>query len=392
MMLSVDDQPGLDLISMINPKKRAPCSDLVVNFLSAMSKSILARRESKQYPDLVTFAFFCRRSSIKKIRSSCLDLQVRLGWGVALHVAPANVPINAAFTFVFGLLSGNSNIVRLPSKTWPQTDLFLEIYNEVSRRDEFSEIGETNRFIRTAHDSVELIELVSSVDALVVWGGDTTVAHFRSMQKQPRCAELYFPNRTSSLVIDAKYICALNESDLKDLTNDFYNDTYLVDQNACSSPLKIGWVGDEPDISRAKKSFFYELKLLLLRKSYALDPVARIDRYIDVMYDAETVRSSVLLEQIDTDVWLQEGKSATNGRFGRYHSYNAAAFADFIPELSKDQTLSHCGFSSDELREALIDAGSCVDRVVPMGQALNIGVIWDGVNLLSRLSRIISVI
>jgi hypothetical protein len=238
---------------------------------------------------------------------------------------------------------------------------------------------------------VDLLELVSSVDALVVWGGDTTVAHFRLMQKKPRCAELYFPNRTSSLVIDAKYICGLHEAGLKDLVGNFYNDTYLVDQNACSSPLKIGWVGDDSNISVAKDSFFRELKILLSNKSYVLDPVARIDRYIDVMYDAESTCTSMALEQLDTDVWLQEEKGLTNGRFGRYHSYKVATFSDFIPQLSDDQTLTHCGFSSNELRDELIDSGSCVDRVVPIGQALNIGVIWDGVNLLGRLSRIMSV-
>jgi len=390
-MLSVGDRSDFAVISKVSPTRRAPCSDLVVSFLSTLSKSILSCREAKQYPDLVTFAFFCRRSSIKRIKSSCVDANVRLGWGVALHVAPANVPINAAFTLVFGLLSGNNNIVRLPSKTWPQIDLFLAIYSEVCGQNDFAEIGEANRFIRTAHDSVELLELVSSVDALVVWGGDATVAHFRSMQKKPRCVELYFPNRTSSLVIDAKYICALNEAAVKDVVNNFYNDTYLVDHNACSSPLKIGWVGDDSSISIAKDSFFRELKILLSNELYALDPVARIDRYIDVMYDVESSCSSLVIEQIDTDVWLQGQKCLTNGRFGRFHSYNVLAFADFISNLGDDQTLSHCGFSSDELRRELIDAGSCVDRVVPVGQALNIGVIWDGVNLLNRLSRIISV-
>jgi hypothetical protein len=391
VMLSEDNGSDFGIGSNVSPKRRSPCSDLVVSFLSVLSKSILSHRESKQFPDLVTFAFFCRTSSIRRIKSTYVDSQVRLGLGVALHIAPANVPINLAFTFVFGLLSGNSNVVRMPTKTWPQIDLFLEIYNKVSCLDDFVEIREENTFIRTKHDSVELIELVSEVDALVVWGGDATVAHFRSMQKKPRCVELYFPNRTSSLVIDTKYICALNESGLKDLVNNFYNDTYLVDQNACSSPLKIGWVGDNSSISIAKESFFRELKTLLSNKLYFLDPVARIDRYIDVMYDAQNACSSMVLDQIGTDIWLQKEKVLTNGRFGRYHSYDLAAFSDFIPYLSDDQTLSHCGFSSEDLRAELMDTGSCVDRIVPVGKALNIGIIWDGVNLLSRLSRIVSV-
>ena len=183
MMPLVDDGSGVDVISKLNTKRRAPCSDLVMSFLSALSKSILSRREAKLYPDLMTFAFFCRRSSLKRIKSSFVDSQVRLGWGVALHVAPANVPINAAFTFVFGLLSGNTNIVRLPSKTWPQIDLFLEIYNQVSRQTDYGEIGEANRFIRTAHDSVELLELVLTVDAVVVWGGMLPLPTFVQCRK-----------------------------------------------------------------------------------------------------------------------------------------------------------------------------------------------------------------
>lgn len=391
MMQLVHNRFGFDVINEVHVMRYEPCSDLIVNFLSALSKSILSNRESKLYPDLVTFAFFCRRSSLMKIKKSFADSHVRVGWGRALHIAPANVPINAAFTFVFGLLSGNCNIIRLPSKTWPQIDLFLEIYKEVACQNIFLEIGKSNTFIRTTHDSAELLELVASVDALVVWGGDVTVGHFRAMEKKPRCVELYFPNRVSSLVVDAKHLCGLNETGMKDVVNKFYNDTYLVDQNACSSPLKIGWVGNELNISMAKEHFFCELKVLLSNKSYSLDPVARIDRYIDVMHDVDSSFASINLEQIDTDIWLQESEISTNGRFGRYHSYNVSSFIDFIPHLRDDQTLSHCGFSSGELRSELIGTDSCVDRIVPIGHALDIGVIWDGVCLLGRLSRIISV-
>ena len=390
MMQLVHNRFGFDVINEVHVMRYEPCSDLIVNFLSALSKSILSNRESKLYPDLVTFAFFCRRSSLTKIKKSFVSSHVRLGWGSVLHIAPANVPINAAFTFVFGLLSGNSNIIRLPSKTWPQIDLFLDIYKKVACQNDFEEIGKINSFIRTEHDSAELLELVSSVDALVVWGGDATVGHFRSLQKKPRCAEIYFPNRTSSLIIDTEYLCGLNRVGIKDLVNKFYNDTYLVDQNACSSPLKIGWVGDELTISMAKECFFSELTVVLSNKSYSLDPVSRIDRYIDVMYDTENSSVPIHLEQVGTDIWLQDTKVLTNGRFGRYHSYNVKTVIDFIPHLHDDQTLSHCGFLSCELRSELISAGSCVDRIVPMGKALDIGVIWDGMSLLSRLSRIIS--
>ena len=62
-------------------------------------------------------------SEIKKVS----DLKTSVGWGTLLHITPSNIPINFAYSFVMGLLSGNSNIVRLPSRLYPQIDLLLKL-------------------------------------------------------------------------------------------------------------------------------------------------------------------------------------------------------------------------------------------------------------------------
>ena len=377
--------------SVLPQEKLKPCSDLAISFLTTLSKAILTNQKARLYPDLITFGFFCRKSSLIKIKKCYLDDKLRMGWGLALHIAPSNVPINAAFTFAFGLLSGNNNVVRLPTKSWPQIDLFQQIYNEVSQRDEFKIINGATKFIRTGHDSNELLQLVSCADALIVWGGDATVAHFKAMTKKPRCAELYFPNRTSSCLLDAKQVCDTTEVDFKQLITNFYNDTYVVDQNACSSPSKLGWLGDKKTIAEAESRFFHQLKILLLQKSYHLDPVARIDRYIDVLQDTAHAGSPLDLRQFHTDAWLQNGKNATNGRYGRYNSIHVKSLGEFIAQVDGDQTLSYYGISALTLKDEIINNGYSIDRVVPVGQALNIGVIWDGINLLSRLSKILTV-
>ena len=46
-----------------------------------------------------------------------------MGKGVVFHIAPSNVPVNYAYSLVTGLVCGNINIVRLPSKKFPQTDI-----------------------------------------------------------------------------------------------------------------------------------------------------------------------------------------------------------------------------------------------------------------------------
>ena len=43
----------------------------------------------------------------------------RLGWGTVLHIAPSNIPVNFAFSFLMGFLSGNVNHVRVPSNPLP---------------------------------------------------------------------------------------------------------------------------------------------------------------------------------------------------------------------------------------------------------------------------------
>ena len=50
-----------------------------------------------------------------------------MGRGTVLHITPSNVPTNFAYSMVFGLLSGNNNIIRLPSKNFLQVKILCEI-------------------------------------------------------------------------------------------------------------------------------------------------------------------------------------------------------------------------------------------------------------------------
>ena len=87
--------------------------------------------------------------------------------------------------------------------------------------------------------------MVGGAAGLVVWGGDTTVAKFKAMGKPVSAVELYFPDRVSSAVLAASEIQELDEDELTKLCDKFFNDTFLVDQNACSSPGMMFWVGEE---------------------------------------------------------------------------------------------------------------------------------------------------
>ena len=104
-----------------------PFSDEVVEFLNTLSGAIMKDRLSRLYPDAITFAYFCRKANLLKLKVQYAHVdELRLGRGVLFHIAPSNVPINFGYSLVAGLLAGNANIVRVSSKQFAQVDLIIK--------------------------------------------------------------------------------------------------------------------------------------------------------------------------------------------------------------------------------------------------------------------------
>ena len=101
-----------------------PFAEPVLAFLSDLGAALLRDRAAKAYPDVVTFAFFCRRANLEALRAS-YDGQVedRLGRGLSFHIAPGNVPINFAYSLAAGLLAGNACVVKASSRDFAQTGM-----------------------------------------------------------------------------------------------------------------------------------------------------------------------------------------------------------------------------------------------------------------------------
>ena len=76
-----------------------PFCEEVQAFLSDVSTALLRDREARHYPDVVTFAFFCRSANLEQLRAEYPESD-RLGRGVTFHIAPSNVPVNFAYSLV----------------------------------------------------------------------------------------------------------------------------------------------------------------------------------------------------------------------------------------------------------------------------------------------------
>ena len=124
-----------------NTNSTAIFSDKTIKFLDLLSKNLLRDPKAKAYPDVISFAFFCRKGNINKLKKTYLNEEIiRTGRGIVFHIAPSNVPVNFAYTLLSGLLSGNVNIVRVPTKDFEQVKIISNSISELSTEYKYNEV------------------------------------------------------------------------------------------------------------------------------------------------------------------------------------------------------------------------------------------------------------
>jgi hypothetical protein len=371
-----------------------PFDESVIIFFDELSKLLMADSSNRAYPDIVTFAFFCRRGNLHKLQRDYPDrLTNRLGRGISFHIAPSNIPINFAYSFLMGLLSGNVCIIRVSSKKFTQIEIICNAINNLLTLSQLKGVGKYISIIRYGHD-LEINNFFSSLcDVRIIWGGDETISNIRNSPLSPRAFDITFANRYSICTINA---ASYNEiEDKAQIAGHFYNDTYLFDQNACSSPSLIYWVGEESVISEAKAIFWSELYKYLLIRGYDISPITSINKRIFLCQAAIKILGSIVHEGKDSLIHRIELSDLPNDLLGykcfagTFLEFSSVSLNDLYPIITKEfQTLTYIGYSKGVIVKNLIDKGvKGIDRVVPVGRAADFGIVWDGFNLILQMSR-----
>lgn len=366
----------------------------IILLINEISKDVLNSDKCKKFPDLISFGFWCRMSNIKTIHNNYFFFKNRVGRGSVLHISPSNVPTNFAYSMVFGLLSGNNNIIRLPSKNFPQIKLLCDILIKISKKKKFRKCFK--RLLLIKYDNSDLIssQLSKDVEARIIWGGDKTVNKFKSFITKPRCIDLAFANRYSISVIDSNKIERLNSKDLKILAKKFYNDTYTMDQFGCSSPNSVFWLGKNND---AKKNFWFQLSKIV-NKEYDLD-LSGANKKISNLMNYTLGKNKKFKANVKNFnlVTLKSKKLNFNNfeniHFGTFFEINLSNINSLQKYTSeKLQTITYYGTDFITIKKFIINNKiKGIDRIVPIGRAFDLTPEWDGVDIISTLSRTIGV-
>ncbi len=377
-------------------KPNIPFADDVIMYLNALSKSLLQDRESRIYPDVVTFAFFCRKSNLLTQKSNYTFNEMRLGRGIAFHIAPSNVPINFAYSWIAGLLSGNTNVVRVSSKYFPQVDLVIKHIQKISEQERFKDLSQKTVFVRYNRMSNATGFFSSFCNTRIIWGGDQTIAQIRKSPILPRAFDITFADRYSLAVINADKLVL--EQDMEKLIQGFYNDTYLFDQNACTAPHLVVWLGKKTNIKKAK-TIFWEALQKEVDKKYEFQSIMAIDKLtafyrqaIEMPLKKETYIDNKLIRvQLDSLSKEIDDYRCTGGYFSEYDAGSLDEIAGIVK--NNYQTLAYYGVSKEKL-ERFVHANTVtgIDRIVPIGTTTDFALTWDGIDLINTLSRTCTVL
>ncbi len=379
----------------ISQKPMQPYDELICNFIGELSIELNLSPLSNKYSDIKTLAFWCRKKNIINIKKNFISNETRLGLGLVFHITPSNIPTNFAYSLIFGLITGNSNIVKVPSQKFEQVKIICRAINKVLKK-KYKTLRKMILIVRYTNNDNYTRKISSICNARIIWGGDNSIRNIRKFEINQRSLDIAFADRYSFCAMGTMEILKLNNNQIQRLVEKFYNDTYLVDQNACSSPHLILWLGR--NVVKARKKFWKNL-YVYVDKKYHLTEIASIDKYTQLCRDILSLKNMKKYERYGNSIYtiqlnrLDKELHNLRGKWGFFYEYeinNLNKIKNYIN--NKYQTLTYFGLNKNILKDFILkNKLQGIDRVVPVGQALDISFFWDGYDLNRILTRVVDI-
>lgn len=360
-------------------------------FVKKFSNSILLDKNSRVFPELIVLANFFKRKKLFTPNNVNKDKFIQVPLGRTFHIAPSNVDTIFLYSSLIALLCGNICLIRISSNQNPQLDFVIKKLKLVLS--EFKHMQDKLILFNYNHDAEITKRISQLVESRIVWGGDETVKEIRSIPMNPLARDIVFPNRFSFTIIKS---CTILESGINsNIIKGFFNDTNYFNQQACSSPKLIIWLGSNEENAKASDIFWNHYQIFLSKNVVNNSSGMVMDRLVaSSFYTSSNLVSNnnvtndypMKLQVKDTSSSLIREAHPGNGLFLEIEKNSIEGIAEEVRDI--DQTLSYIGLSEHEIRNLIMKISNRgVDKIVPVGQALDFNLIWDGYDLIEQFSR-----
>ena len=369
-------------------------NDSVINFFSDLSSELKKNKSVLKSPDLFFLMMWCTKKNLIINKEKYKLSSLRIGRGIIFHICPSNVPLNFFYSFAYGLLSGNSNIVKLPSRDYLETNILISAIKKIINKKKYLRIKKTNIFIKYEKNKLINDFFSSKSDVRIIWGGDNTIDEVRESKLNSKSFDLTFPDRYSLSIINLESLKKINTNEFKKLIKAFFYDSFTMKQQACNSPHFIFWTGRKD--KKIIEKFWISLAEIAEQFSNfsSIDIIDKLNHMcnqflkIDNLQNYRNYKNFVyVVEYKENEI---ENIRGLNGIFYQKYINNIRGLASYINQ--KCQTVTYFGFDKKTLKNFILNnKNPGIDRIVPIGKSMNTNFIWDGFDMIKSLSRIVDI-
>jgi len=382
-----------NLLQLSERSLLAPFDSTVLEFIQALSQRFIKMRT---FPEIVALGYWMRKANLIAMKQQWKQVtegRVIKARGTVFHIAPSNVDTIFIYSWMLSLLAGNRNIIRLSSKEQPQKHTLLQIILEELGKPAFALLADRSILLTYEHDDKTTAKLSELCHTRVVWGGNRTVNAVRHIPLAPMASELVFPDRFSIALIKAEAFNKLDHENKTRVVQQFYNDSYWFNQLACSSPRMTVWHGQAEETEKAKEAFWTTLEQVHREKAAELIPALQVQKLTNgYMLAAEqeidhvTFCSAFVRVKVNSFTKDIRERHCGGGFFLETTVQDLSELVQMT--VDKDQTLSYFGYEKNELFEMAVQIHHRgIDRIVPIGKALEFQEVWDGQSFLRSFTR-----
>ena len=182
-------------------KTLIPFDEILCDFFNDISKNIFDQKNKIKEPDILALGFWLRKKNILKLKKNFYDNEFKVPLGILFHITPNNVPINFAYSLFFGLITGNTNIIKVPSKKYFQIEYLCKTINNLLKLKKYKFLKKMINIIKYENDDKITEEFSKISNARVIWGGDDTVKKIKKITSPVKCIDISFPDRYSFSII-----------------------------------------------------------------------------------------------------------------------------------------------------------------------------------------------
>jgi hypothetical protein len=356
----------------------------ILSFIQGLSACLLKDPQAKQLPELVALGFWLRSANIQSMMAKDLG-GISKALGTVMHFTPANVDTMFVYSWMCSLLMGNNNIVRVASAESQAKGLLMGLLDRVMSQAEHTEIAKRNAFISYAKESDCSALLCLQADARVIWGGDDSVNAIRALPCKPRCRDISFADRYSAALING--VAVDSEEKIVKLSSLLWKDTEPYAQQACSSPRVIFWLGD----AGLQQRVFEQIDVLAQRNASVANQLNNHLVTGQLLQSEGRAAKPLVQNRICAlpVTSLNEKMLAWHSGSGLFLVYQLDSVEQLAAMVDdKLQTLSYWKIEKRSLLKLAQNPSiKGIDRIVPVGQALDFSTVWDGFELFKQLSR-----